>query len=382
MNRRRYVTVNGSTEVDCKAFITPEQYLREHAERIESPRGPLLVASCRSGSGLGAKVVERYRELLSASGVGRRVPHLDQIDFQFSDGETCVRLDSDVSGHDVFLLQALYDPLSGRSVDQNYMALLIAARALREWGASRVTGILPYLAYARQDKPTKLEREPTTAELMADLSIEAGLDRVVVWHPHTGSTRGFYGSVPVDSLSPLPMVVSNYRRYANEDEVIAVAPDTGASKLVMRVARALGISSAISSKYRPRPEEAEVSEIMGDFRGKRAAIILDDMINTGGTVEATSIKLVEETDIRELYIAVSHNLCSAQALERLSCLHEDYGLREVMITDSIPQAQGFRDLPFLKIHSLADSLARVVNRIHYNRPVSGTLARTAPEKEG
>lgn len=363
-------------------FITPERYLEERAERIESPRGPLLIASCRSGAALSERIVSRYAALLSAKGDSREVAYLASIDFQFSDGETCVRLEADVSGHDVFLVQALYDPVSSRSVDENYVAFLAAARAFREWGASHVTGVLPYLAYARQDKPTRSRREPTTAELMADLSIEAGLDRLVVWHPHTGRIHGYYGSVPVDGLGPLALLKRAYDAFRGRDEVIAVAPDAGASKLITRFARGLGVSSAVAAKHRPRPEEAEVSEVMGDFSGKRVAIVLDDMINTGGTVEATITKLVEDHGLEDIYLGVSHNLCSEQALERLTMLHERYGLRRMVVTDSVPQTEAYVELPFLEVRSLSDPLARVINRIHYNRPVEGVVTPHAAAKEG
>lgn len=356
-------------------FLTPRRYAEEQAQRTESPRGPLLIASCRSGSALAQEVVERYEDLISEGGNREVISCLTNIDFQFSDGETCVRLDADVNGHDVFLFQALYDPVSGRSVDQNYVAFFVAARAFCEWGANQVTGVLPYLAYARQDKPTKFEREPTTAELMADLSIQAGLDRLVVWDPHTGRIHGFYGSVPVDGLSSLALFTEAYGRFKSRDDVIAVAPDAGVSKFIMHFARALNITSAIASKYRPRPEEADVSEIMGDFEGKRIAIVLDDMINTGGTVEATVKKLVEEKGIQEVYLGVSHNLSTDRALERLSALHADYHLREVIVTNSVPQTEAFRRMPFLTLRSLADPLSRVINRIHYNRSVGGMFAR-------
>lgn len=348
-------------------YLTLERFEQERAEWNESPRGRLLIASCRSGSYLAGKVVQRYEQNLAKAGAKREILYLEDIDFQFSDGETCVRLDADVNGRDVFLFQALYDPTSARSVDQNYVAFLIAARAFREWGANRVTGVLPYLAYARQDKPTKFEREPTTAELMADLSIEAGLDRLVVWDPHTGRIHGFYGSVPVDGLSPLALFAEEFRRFEGQDHVIAVAPDAGASKFIMHFARALNVSSAVASKYRPRPEEAVVSEIMGDFEGKRIAVVLDDMINTGGTVEATVKKLVEERSIEKIYLGVSHNLCAQSALERLSDLHAEYHLKKVVVTDSVPQTQAFQALPFVTVRSLSDPLSRAINRIHYNR---------------
>lgn len=350
------------------------------APQQDAAKRRLLIASCRSGSALAESVVGRYEDLMMEAGMEGEAFYMGDIDFQFSDGETCVRLDTDVNGRDVFLFQRLYDPVSGRNVDQNYVAFLIAARAFREWGANRVTGVLPYLAYARQDKPTKFEREPTTAKLMADLSIEAGLDRLVVWDPHTGRVHGFYGSVPVDGLSPLAMFVETFERFRGRDDVIAVAPDAGASKFIMHFARALEVSSAVASKYRPRPEEAEVSEIMGDFAGKRVAIVLDDMINTGGTVEATLNKLVKEAGIEEVYVGVSHNLCTQSALDRLSDLHMAYHLREVLVTDSVPQTQAFQALPFLTVRSLADPFARAVHRVHHNRSVDGMFAKSVMEE--
>lgn len=118
-----------------------------------------------------------------------------------------------------------------------------------------------------------------------------------------------------------------------------------------------------------------MSEMMGNLEGKRIAIVLDDMINTGGTVEATIKKLVEEKGIREIHLGVSHNLCTERALERLSSLHEEYHLREVTVTDSVPQTEGFRSLPFLTVRSLVDPLCLVINRIHYNRSVDGIFAK-------
>ncbi len=367
------------TDQERARFLTPQ-----HLERTwgtESPRGQLLIAACRSGAYLAEKVARRYEALLAQADTAQEVAYLSEIDFQFSDGESCVRLDTDVNGHDVFLFQALHDPTAGRSVGENYMAFLIAARAFREWGANYVTGVLPYLAYARQDKPTKFRREPTTAELMADLSIEAGLDRLVVWDPHTDQVHGFYGSVPVDALSSLPLFVDVFLRFRGRDDVIAVAPDAGAAKFVMHLARALDISSAVASKYRPRPEEAVVSDILGDFEGKRTAIVLDDMINTGGTIEATVTKLVDAKGIEEVHLGISHSLCAGRALERLTELHAHTHLETMTITNSVRQTKAFRALPFLTVRSLADPLARVINRIHYNRSVDGILIRPLVAEE-
>ena len=140
-------------EYDRGLFFAHERYLREQGNRLESPRGQLLIANCRSATALADRLVKRYVELAGGPTAQIALQHIDDVDFQFSDTETCVRLRHDTSGYDVFLLQSLYDPIESRSVDENYKAFLMAARAFREWGANQVTAILPYLAYARQDKP-------------------------------------------------------------------------------------------------------------------------------------------------------------------------------------------------------------------------------------
>jgi ribose-phosphate pyrophosphokinase len=351
------------------SFVRPEQYAREQSERIESSRGPLLIASCRSGSYLGNRVVRRYQALLGAVGRRSSTQYLDGVDQRFSDSESVICLERDVSGCDVFLLQALYDPTLESTVDQNYVAFLNAVRTFREWGANHVTAVLPYLAYARQDRPTQGRRESTTAKLMADLGLQAGLDRLVTWHPHSGQIHGFYGGVPVHALGVPGFFVGAYDRFRGRDDVVVVAPDTGVSKLVFQLGRELGLRSVVASKYRPRPEEAVISQIMGDLDGARVAIVIDDMISSGGTVYGTVTKLVEMSDIEEVYVGVSHNLCMEKAYRRLVELHERYGLQEFLITNTIPQTRRFEKLPFLSVKCLSGPLAHVVNRIHYNRPV-------------
>ena len=233
--------MNGETLLAGAGFHT------EQGQDQAPARGKLLVASCRSGTYLASRVVQGYRNRLADQGSEAEVVFLENIDQNFSDTETGIRLDQHVGGCDVFLFQGLYNPLLDYSVNQNYMAFLIAARAFREHGARHVTGVLPYLAYARQDKPTRFRREPTTAKLMADLSLTAGIDRLVTWRPHSGQIRGFYGRVPVDALEALDFFAREYQRFAGRAEVAAVAPDAGASEFVTYVARQLGLRSAIAA---------------------------------------------------------------------------------------------------------------------------------------
>jgi ribose-phosphate pyrophosphokinase len=364
-----------------KGFVTPERFAKDQAKRMVPSRGRLLIASCQSGSGLADSVAGRYRQLLRENGSSHRILQLAGVDRRFSDGETSVQLDFHVDGYDVFLFQSLQDPGTEALVDQNYVAFLIASRAFRENGAKHVTAVLPYLAYSRQDKPTRFTREPTTAKLMADLSMAAGIDRLVTWHPHSRQIQGFY-HVPVDLPAVLSLFTSEYNHFRGRDDVIAVAPDAGAAKLVAYFGRALDLKSAIASKFRPEPELVTISEVIGDFADKRVAIILDDMVSSGGTVYAIVKKLVDEVGIEEVCLGVSHNLCSEQARRRLEELNKQYHLKEMIVTDSIPQAEAFRALPFVSVRSLDDTLARVINRIHYGEPVSGLFRQPSAGSKG
>ncbi len=299
-------------------FITPEEFTAQLAERTESNRGRLLIAGCRKGTPLAGRVVERYDALLAGSGSRARALFMKDIDRQFSDGETQVRLDQHVSGYDVYLFQTLFDPMDPRAIDHHYLAFLIAARAFREHGANRITGILPYLAYSRQDKPTKFRREPTTAKLMADLATRSGIDRLITWAPHAAQIRGFYGATATNFLDPLGFFLDAYERFRDREDVIAVAPDVGASKFVTHFARSL----------------------------------------------------VEDKGIEEVFLGASHNLCVGSAGERLRELNRDHRLRELLVTDTVPQPEDLAREPFVRIEGLADAFARCINRIHYNRSVS------------
>ncbi len=308
--------------------------------------------------------------MLRRLGSEQRALFLENIDRRFSDSEVTVRLEHHVSGYDVYLFQSLLNPLDNQSVDAHLMAMLAAARALREHGANHVTAVAPYLAYSRQDKPTAYKREPTTARLCADLAIASGVDRLISWHPHSSQIRGFYGSTPANMLDPATLFLDEFAEFRNSNDVIAVAPDAGASKLIMHYARQLGVTTAITSKYRPEPEVAVATDIIGDFKDKRIAVILDDIMSSAQTIYSVATRLFNEKGIEDIYLGISHNLCAEPAREKLLELHERYGLKRAVFTNSIPQTPRFCELPFVTVHCLSETLARTINRIHYNRSVS------------
>jgi ribose-phosphate pyrophosphokinase len=333
------------------------------------PRGELLLVSCTAGTAAASRVATGYRE------IGAEVaPHLEAVDARFSDGETSVRLGADVRGRDAFLFQTLLEPTAREAIDHNLLALLIAARALVEWGARHVTAVLPYLAYARQDRPSPLTREPCTARLVADLLVRAGIDRLMVFDPHSPLIPGLFAGITVDVLPALPLLCEEFRRFAGAGDVVAVAPDAGAAERVSRLARALDIPVAVASKRRPRPDEALVTDVEGDFTGKRTALVIDDMISTGGTVSALVERLYRDRGIRNVHLAASHCMATAEALDRLDDLHKRFGLREVVVTDSVPVPPAFASLPYLSIRPLAGLLALAVHRVHHGLPVADPSA--------
>ena len=353
-----------------KSFIFPEQYLDERSLRLESKQGPLLIASCTSGTYMAAEVVKEYQRLLSGTGETEQLVFLKDVDREFTDTETLVRLEHHVGGADVFLFQSLLAPSRGYEANNNYLTLLIAARAFREHGAHRITAVLPYLTYARQDKPTKFRREPTTAKLLADLARSAGINRVIAWNPHSTQIHGFYADLPVNMLDPLTMFNNEFSDFRGRDDVIAVAPDAGATKLILHFSREMDVNSAIASKHRPQAEQATITDIIGDFRGKKTAIVLDDMVASAKTVIELIKELVDKKGIEEVSMAASHNLCLPGTRERLEMLHREYNLKRIVVTNSIPQTDEFTSLPFFHVRSLAPVFCHTINRVHYDRSVS------------
>jgi ribose-phosphate pyrophosphokinase len=335
----------------------------------------LVIAACESATDFAVRVVDCYRKQLASGGRKAQFSFLDDLEESFGDSETRMRIGRHVGGSDVFLIQQLLDPITGRGVNQNYLAFLIAARAFREHGAGRITAVLPYLAYARQDKPTKYTREATTAQLMAELALAAGIDRLIAWAPHSTQIHGFYGAAPIHLLDPQNLFLREFEGFRGDERVIVTAPDAGAAKLATHFSREMNCSCALASKYRSKPENVEISDVIGDFAGKRVALILDDMIASGGTIYELARKLIRSKGIEELHIGVGHNLCLSEARQRLEELYRQGTLKELVTTDSIPQTEEFRNLPFVKIHSLDDIFCRTINRVHYDRSVSELFLR-------
>jgi ribose-phosphate pyrophosphokinase len=265
---------------------------------------------------------------------------------RFPDGETWVGLDEPVRGRDVFLVQSTSPP-----VNENLMELLAFADACRRSSAARITAIIPYFGYARQDKRSR--REPITASMVAVLLQAVGVDHVLSVDLHTPQIEGFF-QVPVDSLTAVPPICDALRDRLPETTVV-VSPDAGRVKMATRYAHRLGAPVAVLHKQRESGTRTRVTHLVGDVRD-RPCLIIDDMISTGGTI-AESIETLLEAGARpEITVAATHGVFVEGCRDKLS--HK--AVREVLVTDSIAVAT--QDWPQLKIVSIAPVIAAAIRR--------------------
>jgi len=287
---------------------------------------------------------------------------------RFADGEVAVEVNESVRGMDVFVIQPTCRP-----VNENLMELLVMLDAFKRGSAGRVVAVLPYYGYARQDKKAK-GREPISAKLVADLITQAGADRVLAVDLHSDQIQGFF-DIPVDHLPARRIMAECFvGKGLCGDDVIVVAPDPNATREAMEMADELHATIGVVAKRRPRDNEVSVVEAIGELAGKRA-IMLDDMIDTGGTM-VQGARLLREHGAAEVHCAATHAVLSEPACERLAQEVVD----SVVMTDSIPIPSEKR-LDKMEILSLAPLLAEAIDNIHKDASVSAILANRATRQK-
>ncbi|MEM7480246.1 MAG: ribose-phosphate pyrophosphokinase [Acidobacteriota bacterium] len=284
------------------------------------------------------------------------VPKAKASSFDFSDGETFCQILENVRGADVFVVQPTSQP-----VNQNLMELLILLDACKRSSAARVTAVVPYYGYARQDKKDQ-PRVPITSKLVADLISKAGADRVLTMDLHAAQIQGFF-DIPVDHLFAAPVVLEAVRKLAIPDLVI-VSPDAGGVERARAIGKRLEASLAILDKRRTAPNTAEVMNVIGEVDG-RSALILDDIVDTAGTLVQAVEALQEKGASRILCVGV-HGVLSGPALERI----EDSALEQVLITNTTPVEDKIRRCSKLRSLSVAGLLGEAIRRIHDDSSVS------------
>ncbi len=275
----------------------------------------------------------------------------------FSDGEIMVEIGENVRGRDVYVIQSTCAPSNS-----NLMELLIMTDALKRASAARITAVIPYFGYARQDRKVA-PRTPITSKLVADLISVAGTNRVLTMDLHAGQIQGFF-NIPVDHLYAAPVILDDLKARFNK-RVVVVSPDAGGTERARAIAKRLDAGLAIIDKRRSGPNVSEVMHIIGDVAGE-TCIIVDDMIDTAGTL-CQAARALKEEGAAEVYACATHAVLSGPALQRIS---EEAGLAEVVVTNSIPVADKIKDCPKLRVLSVAELLAEAIRRINSDESVS------------
>ncbi|HIT19375.1 MAG TPA: ribose-phosphate pyrophosphokinase [Candidatus Fimivivens faecavium] len=291
------------------------------------------------------------------------LPLGDMVVKTFSDGEISLSINESVRGSDVFVVQSTCQP-----VNNNLMELLIALDALKRASAGRITAVMPYFGYARQDRKAKA-RDPISAKLCADLLTAAGADRILSMDLHAAQIQGFF-NIPVDHLLGVPILAKHFiEQFHNVDreELVVVSPDLGSVTRARKFAERLDAPLAIIDKRRPTANVSEVMNIIGDVNGRKC-IIVDDLVDTAGTLCNAANALIEKGGATEVYACATHAVLSGPALDRI----EESVIRELVFLDTIPLVANTASGK-LRCLSVAAVFAEAINRIYSDRSVSPLL---------
>jgi len=310
----------------------------------------LMIFAGSANPQLAAAVAKRLNIPLGGISVGR-----------FSDGEVMIELMENVRGRDCFVLQSTCTP-----TNDNLMEVLIMIDALKRASAARVTAALPYFGYARQDRRPRSARVSISAKVVANMLEAAGVDRVLTMDLHADQIQGFF-DVPVDNIYAAPILLGDLWKHGHED-LLVVSPDVGGVVRARALAKRLESDLAIIDKRRPKANDAEVMNIIGDVKG-RTCVIMDDMVDTAGTLAKAAQALKNEGAIKVLAYC-THPVLSGQAVERIA----ESALDEVVVTDSIPLREDAKNCSKIRVLSVVDLLAETILRISNEDSVSSLFS--------
>ncbi len=274
---------------------------------------------------------------------------------RFSDGEIQVKINESVRGADVFIIQPTCTP-----INENLMELLILIDAVRRASAKRITAVMPYYGYARQDRKTRA-RDPITAKLVANILTASGAKRVICMDLHAGQIQGFF-DIPVDHLPGVP-ILAEYLRKRGLENAVVVSPDLGGVTRARELAERIGAPIAIIDKRRPEPNVAEVTNIIGNIQDK-TVVMVDDIIDTAGTI-TKGAEALKQRGAGDIYVCCTHPVLSGPAIERL----KSAPIKEVIVTNTIP-VKGEKMIDKIKVLSVAPLLGEAIIRIHEDLSVS------------
>lgn len=316
----------------------------EDFNKMTLDTGKLCILTGNANPELAKKIAEHLGVHLCEAMVGH-----------FNNGETQVMISESIRGKDVFIIQPTCQP-----VNDNLMELLIMVDACKRASARNITAVVPYYAYARQDRKTR-GREPISAKLVADLLTTAGVNRVITVDLHAGQIQGFF-NIPVDHLAAAP-ILAQYFIEKKLDNVVVVSPDLGGVTRARTLADRLHAPIAIIEKRRPQPGCAEVMNLIGDVKGK-VAVIIDDIVDTAGSL-CEGAKALEKMGVAEIYACCSHAILSDPAVARIN----ESPIKQLIITDTIPLPKDKSSEKFVSL-SIADALGEAIGRIYTQQSVS------------
>lgn len=310
-------------------------------------KGEIKIFTCNGNKSLAEQIAKEFNTTLGDCHVTK-----------FSDGEISVNINETVRGKDVFIVQPTSFP-----VNDNLMELLIMIDACKRASAGRINAVIPYYGYARQDRKTKA-RDPISSKLVANLITSAGADRVITMDLHCAQIQGFF-DIPVDHLYGLPIITKYYEdKFKNEKEdLVVVSPDLGSVARTRNFAERLDIPLAIVDKRRPQPNVSEIMNIIGDVKGKNV-ILIDDMIDTAGTITNAANKL-KEIGAKNVFACCTHPILSGKAIERI----EESAIAELLVLNTVELPKE-KCISKIKQLSVATLISNAINKIHNEEPVS------------
>lgn len=360
--------------LDC--FITPEEFEKLSYKNLSGPNGWLLFVACNSGIDFAQNVKIEYEKILDLKQSSlRQIPligtHEQPLTTVFADTETCPRLPKYVAGSNAFVFQCVQENVTGNTVNENIQQLMQVVRTLRAHRAKTISVVTPYSPYSRQDKPTFMKREATLASLFADQLKISGADIHMTYHPHAYSLYGFYEpDMMFVAISGLDLFIDIFSKFRGMENTVAVSTDAGGAKFTIHYADAMNITYAIANKYRKAKDKSHLLGIIGDVEDKKIAIITDDETVTGNSIINATEQLYSIYGVKEIHVAISHLKMKKEFLPALIHAHNEWGLKEIHVTDTIPQIPEIASLDFIKVHSLARRFAYNINRLHYNQSLS------------
>jgi ribose-phosphate pyrophosphokinase len=274
---------------------------------------------------------------------------------RFKDGEISVKIKDNVRGHDVFIIQSTCNP-----TNDHVMELLLMMDAAHRASAGRITAVIPYFGYARQDRKVE-PRVPISSKVMANIITVAGADRVLTMELHAEQIQGFF-DIPVDNLYSKPVAI-DYIRRLNLKDVVMVSPDSGGAERARSYAKNINAGLAIIDKRRPEPNVAEIQYVIGDVNGKNC-ILVDDMVDTGGSISKAAGALREQ-GAKDVYCLFTHPVLSGDAIDKM----ESAGFKEIIFTNTIPY-HAAREMKGMAVLSIAPLFGEAIRRIHNGESVS------------